>query len=66
MPTKRKVQICKCGHSVDEHQICDCLHCPDGIHECFAKIKKGNNNDFCECQDYEEKNLTNPKRKVKK
>ena len=50
-----KKDICNCGHKLEEHSICDCPNCPEGIHECYAKIKNGNNNDFCECQDYEPK-----------
>ena len=49
---KKAVDLCKCGHVLDKHEICDCPHCQSGVHGCFA-------NASCECQEYEEKSVTN-------
>lgn len=46
--------LCECGHTEDEHDICDCPHCPAGVHDCHA-------NASCECQDYQP--LTRPKKR---
>ena len=46
--------VCKCGHHLRDHEICDCPSCPSGVHECYAKLKNGNNSDFCECEEYEQ------------
>ena len=47
--------LCKCGHPESDHSSCDCPMCPVGGHDCYAKIRKGNNNDFCECQQFHPK-----------
>lgn len=50
---KELVDICKCGHELRQHEICECPTCEYGAHDCYAKVRKGNNNDFCECVAYE-------------
>lgn len=44
--------LCKCGHSIGEHYYCDCPNCHEGPHDCYAKVKVGNNNDFCDCDQF--------------
>lgn len=53
-PTKqRKLRdLCVCGHELSDHEDCECPKCPDGSHGCWEKIRKGNNNDFCDCDGY--------------
>lgn len=38
---------CKCGHS-------EFYHLNQIGSDCYAKVKNGNNNDFCQCNEYDE------------
>lgn len=58
----RKIDICVCGHSLQDHNDL-CPKCRHG--ECMVKLRKGNNNDFCECQEYSPKTLPQRKRASK-
>ena len=46
--------VCECGHVLDSHAMCDCYHCPEGVHECF---------ECDDCDEYVEKVVRKPKAK---
>jgi len=39
---------------LDSHAMCDCYHCPEGVHECF---------ECDDCDEYVEKVVRKPKAK---
>jgi len=50
MNTEWLIVLCRCGHKKNEHD--------DGGYGCLAKVDKGNNRDFCECEEFKGEGLT--------
>ena len=51
------MNLCECGHLKDEHRSQN-VGGPFGSHVeswCMAKVKAGNNRDFCPCNEFKPK-----------
>lgn len=44
------MSLCECGHPKEEHRFAS-----NGESWCMAKVKVGNNRDFCPCEEFKQK-----------